>query len=442
MPLAWSSSTQGPLTSEPTLTPLELGFIRGPKKLAEDFDAYRKRWGGKLRGKIVLLTPDRPLPGRETALFRRYSDAALADIGKAPEPAAQARAATIDDLAWPEKEDDVGKLFMTMPEAMVDQLIDRFDAAALERSKFFRDEGVAAILMADDRAREGLLAAEQAASYRARDPLAPPSFVVTAEHYGRIVRLVEHKETVRLRLDLKTVASTGTSTAATSSAKFRWREERRDRDGRRAFRLVALGHRRDRQRRGERRDDRGHAHPQDAEPEARPHRENRVVGRRGAGAAGIEGLRRRALCRSRDDGAEAGARQAFRLLQPRQWQRADPRRLPAGARGDAAAVRAVARAVPRSRRDDDFHPEHGRTDHLSFTRVGLPGFQFIQDPLDYGSLTHHTSGATYDHAVPADLMQASAVIASVVYQAANRPERLPRRELPKGTPVRTPGQAR
>ena len=73
----------------------------------------------------------------------------------------------------------------------------------------------------------------------------------------------------------------------------------------------------------------------------------------------------------------------------------------------------------------------GGTGHLSFARIGLPGFQFIQDPLDYGSLTHHTSSDTYDHAVPADLMQASAVIASVVYQAANRPERLPRRELPK-----------
>jgi carboxypeptidase Q len=77
----------------------------------------------------------------------------------------------------------------------------------------------------------------------------------------------------------------------------------------------------------------------------------------------------------------------------------------------------------------------GGTDHLSFASVGLPGFQFIQDPLDYGSLTHHTSADTYDHAVPADLMQASAVIASVVYQAANRPALLPRRALPKATPA-------
>ena len=73
----------------------------------------------------------------------------------------------------------------------------------------------------------------------------------------------------------------------------------------------------------------------------------------------------------------------------------------------------------------------GGTDHLSFDAVGLPGFQFIQDPLDYGSVTHHSNMDTYDHAVPSDLMEASAVIAAVVYQAANSPEMLPRKELPK-----------
>jgi Zn-dependent M28 family amino/carboxypeptidase len=73
----------------------------------------------------------------------------------------------------------------------------------------------------------------------------------------------------------------------------------------------------------------------------------------------------------------------------------------------------------------------GGTDHLSFDAVGLPGFQFIQDPLDYEHITHHTSMDTYDHAQGADLMQAVAVIASVVYDAANRPEMLPRKPLPK-----------
>src|SRR6185436_19298736 len=57
MPLAWSASSAGPVTGEPMLTPLDLDFVHGVKKLAEDFDVYRKRWTGKLRGKIILLTP-------------------------------------------------------------------------------------------------------------------------------------------------------------------------------------------------------------------------------------------------------------------------------------------------------------------------------------------------------------------------------------------------
>jgi carboxypeptidase Q len=73
----------------------------------------------------------------------------------------------------------------------------------------------------------------------------------------------------------------------------------------------------------------------------------------------------------------------------------------------------------------------GGTDHLSFDAVGLPGFQFIQDPLDYYSVTHHSDMDTYSHAIPADLMQASAIIAAMVYQAANQDEKFPRKPLPK-----------
>jgi Zn-dependent M28 family amino/carboxypeptidase len=78
----------------------------------------------------------------------------------------------------------------------------------------------------------------------------------------------------------------------------------------------------------------------------------------------------------------------------------------------------------------------GGTDHEAFDQVGLAGFQFIQDPLDYGTRTHHSRLDVYDHAVPADLIQAAAVMASCVYHAANRAERLPRKPLPKPLPAR------
>jgi carboxypeptidase Q len=76
----------------------------------------------------------------------------------------------------------------------------------------------------------------------------------------------------------------------------------------------------------------------------------------------------------------------------------------------------------------------GGTDHLSFDAVGLPGFQFIQDPLDYSTVTHHSNMDVYDHALAGDLMQASAVIATVVYDAAMRTDKLPRKPLPKPQP--------
>ena len=82
------------------------------------------------------------------------------------------------------------------------------------------------------------------------------------------------------------------------------------------------------------------------------------------------------------------------------------------------------------------------TDHLPFDAVGLPGFQFIQDPVDYSTRTHHSELDVYDHIQSADLMQASAIVASFVYNAANRPDKLPRKPLPKPLPPRTDAAAR
>lgn len=73
----------------------------------------------------------------------------------------------------------------------------------------------------------------------------------------------------------------------------------------------------------------------------------------------------------------------------------------------------------------------GGTDHLAFDAVGIPGFQFIQDEIEYNTRTHHTNMDTYDHLVPEDLMQAATVIASFVYNTAQRDEKIPRKELPK-----------
>ena len=69
------------------------------------------------------------------------------------------------------------------------------------------------------------------------------------------------------------------------------------------------------------------------------------------------------------------------------------------------------------------------TDHLSFDAVGLPGFQFIQDPLEYDSRTHHSNMDVYDRVQEDDMKQASVIMASFVYHAAMRDEKLPRKPL-------------
>jgi hypothetical protein len=72
----------------------------------------------------------------------------------------------------------------------------------------------------------------------------------------------------------------------------------------------------------------------------------------------------------------------------------------------------------------------GGTDHEAFDAVGIPGFQFIQDSLDYGSRTHHSNMDTYERLQPEDLAQAAAVEAIFVYNAAMRDLMLPRKPLP------------
>ena len=74
----------------------------------------------------------------------------------------------------------------------------------------------------------------------------------------------------------------------------------------------------------------------------------------------------------------------------------------------------------------------GSTDHLSFDWAGIPGFQFIQDPLD-GRRTHHSNLDDYDHLALDDMKQSAIILASFIYQASVRPEPMPRKPWVKET---------
>ncbi|MCA6078406.1 M20/M25/M40 family metallo-hydrolase [Fulvivirga sedimenti] len=72
----------------------------------------------------------------------------------------------------------------------------------------------------------------------------------------------------------------------------------------------------------------------------------------------------------------------------------------------------------------------GGTDHLGFDAVGLPGFQFIQDEVEYNTRTHHTNMDVYDRLEIDDLKQMATVIAIITYHTAQRPEKMPRESIP------------
>jgi carboxypeptidase Q len=72
----------------------------------------------------------------------------------------------------------------------------------------------------------------------------------------------------------------------------------------------------------------------------------------------------------------------------------------------------------------------GSTDHVAFDDIGLPGFQFIQDEIEYNTRTHHSTQDVYDRLQPDDLKQAAVIMAAFVYQTAMRDERLPRKPAP------------
>jgi carboxypeptidase Q len=77
----------------------------------------------------------------------------------------------------------------------------------------------------------------------------------------------------------------------------------------------------------------------------------------------------------------------------------------------------------------------GASDHVPFYAVGLNGISFIQDPLEYGTRTHHSNMDVYDRVQGGDLAQMVAIVTSFVYHAVNREEMLPRVPMPKAQPV-------
>ena len=432
VPLAWSASSNGPVTGELVLAPLRGPFRDGPKKSQEALQAYRAKWAGKLRGKIVLLSePKVPAP-QSNPLFRRYTAAELADMANAPAPAGKLTARRLDELEWPEDPAEMGKFFSSLPNMLMEQLYDLYGQAAAERGEFFAREGVAGVLLEDERAHEGMLFGEAAGAFKAASTPAPPTFVVTAEQYNRIARLVDKKTPARVRLSLKATMSDRDVDGLNIIGEIP--------GGDRKDEIVMVGAHFDSWHSGTGATDNGAGSAVMIEVmrilKALNLKLDRTVriGLWGGEEQGLFGSRAYVKEHFADSKTMQVASEHGKLSGYFNLDNGGGKIRGVYLQGHEA-MRPIFESWLAPFRDMGVTTvsirNTGGTDHLSFAAVGLPGFQFIQDPLDYGTITHHSDMDTWDHAVPEDLMQASAVIATLVYQTATRQEMLPRRELPK-----------
>lgn len=441
VPKAWSTGTDGPVSGSLVSAPLfpdreDQDDALDLTRLTARLHAYAQTYRGKLRGHFVLLEPPRELTLPKDGEPLRYDDKKLGELGQAP-------AMTPAELyEWP---------LMRLPRdakkrrAFVAQLptepwfdwVERRRRIFDELRRFFKSEGVLGVFSTDERGDGALVFAESTGAWDESQTLPPASVVLGPEDYDRLARLVEKKVAVRTQLDLKVSISEHDQDGVNVVAELP--------GGRQKDEVVMLG-----------------AHL-DSWTGGTGATDNAV-----GCAVMLEAFRilktlalpmertvRLALWSGEEQGlygSRGYVRQHFAdpvtmQLKPEHGKLAAYFNLDNGS-GKIRGVYLQGNDMVRPIFEQWLVPfkdegatgltirNTGGTDHLAFDAVGLPGFQFIQDPLDYGSRTHHSTLDVYEHAQVSDLLQAAAIVASFVYNAANRPELLPRKPLPPPLPPR------
>lgn len=446
----WAATRFSAMMKEPEFQPI-IGFqqpwspgtngaVSGQAVMAVITNAEEmEKWKGKLKGKIVLTAPTHPSTLSEMALSHRLTDEELAAAAEGPDPASGNPASL--PLGF----------FRSTPGAAAGG---RGGPGAAGRggfagrgfrtqlNKFLREEGALVVLTPGNGPDGGTIMGQAAGSQNPGEELPPPSVVITNEHYNRIARLLAKNIPVTLEFDL--------------GAKFT--------DPGDSFNLTA------------------------EIPGTDPHAGFVMLGGHFDSWTGGTG--------ATDNGAgSAVALEAMRILKTLDLKMKRTVRLGLWTAEEQGLLgsRAYVKAHFADPADMQPKPEHamlsgyfnldngggrirgvyiqdndevrpifeswiaplkdsgvttltirntGSTDHMAFDAVGLPAFQFIQDPLEYGTRTHHSNMDVYDHLVPGDLEQASAVMAWFVYNTANRPEMLPRKPMPKPGAGRSAGGGR
>jgi carboxypeptidase Q len=445
IPRAWSGGTSGPVTAEVVCAPLFQTWEDEDRndlpKVVAKIEKYAAEQRGKLRGKIVMIDPLRELPPATRPAVDRYDAAELDSLSGAPEPFVR------PDYEWPLTglPADLKKrrqLMASLPMEVTSDYYLRMREARAKLNDFFHDEGVLAVLASDARGPGGIVFAEAAGLWRAGATVPPPVIVLEPEHYARMVRLLDKKIPVKVEVDVAVDFPDTVQDGVNVVAEIPGHGKKDE--------VVMVG-----------------AHLDSW------HSGTGATDNAAGCAVGLEAVRilktldlpmertvRLALWSGEEQGL-LGSRGYVRAhfgdpvtmaLKPEHAKLAGYFNLDNGS-GKIRGVYLQGNDMVRPIFESWLAPfrdlgatkftirNTGGTDHLSFDAVGLPGFQFIQDPLDYSTRTHHSNLDVYDHVQPGDLMQAAAIVASFVYDAATSAKMLPRKPLPKPLPPKKEPEA-
>ena len=442
-PADFSAASNGPVSGQVVFAPIWELQSDAPEngdleKLALQIEDWKNKYRGQLHGKVVMM--DHPLKFKlpQEAPNFRLSDEDLAAMGHSgydgkidPGP--------VPDLKWPLvaypiDKDEFSRIWEVMP---LEYAADRWKLEVKVNNRivsFLLEEGVAAVLETGWAKGAGVIMHSDYGSIYDGDPIPPPSVVLMPEHYNRIHRLLKRDVPVEVEVEVKArfyPAADGINVIAEIPGTARGSE------------VVMLG-----------------AHfdswhgatgaTDNASSSAVVMEAMRILKtldlpmRRTVRAALWDG-EEQCLCGSRAYVANHFADPVNMELKPGHEKLSAYFNLDNGGgkiRGVYLQQNDMARPIFQAWLEpfDDLGVSTVTiinttgTDHLSFNAVGLPGFNFVQDPLDYSLNTHHSNVDDVGHLIPGDLMQAAAVMAASVYHAATRPEMMPRKQLPAALP--------
>jgi carboxypeptidase Q len=409
VPLAWTAGTSGSVTGEPMIAVIRT-------------EADMEKFKGKLKGKIIMTSEAHEFTLPMTAEARRYSETELNNEAEAPEPNTRPR------FGGP----PAGRAAFT-PQAREERM-----RLQEKITQFLKDEGVVMVLSESPNGEGGAIFAASGGSYDPKKPVALPAVALMPEQYNRIARLLEHKIPVKLEFNIENDIDDSHPDCFNVIGEILGTGKHKDE-------IVMLGAHFDSWHGGTGATDNAAGSAVMIEAVRALKAANMPLDRTvrialwGGEEEGLLGSR--AYVKER-----FGDRETMKLT-------ADHAKLAGyfnydNGTGKIRGVYLQGNDMMRPIFEAWLEPfkdmgastisirNTGGTDHLSFDAVGLPGFQFIQDPMDYETRTHHSNMDVYDRIQAGDLMQASTIIASFVYNTANRSEMLPRKPLPKPQPER------